>query len=64
METRKTFEPEKKPITDDILFSEFMLRWLEVVKPTIAITTYSSYSNMVKKVIVPYLRQRELLLPN
>ena len=62
METRKTFEPEEKPITDDILFSEFMLRWLEVVKPTIAVTTYSSYSNMVKKVIVPYFKEKEITL--
>ena len=50
MELRKTFVPEDKPINDDILFSDFMLQWLEVVKPTIAITTYSSYSNMVKSV--------------
>lgn len=62
METRKTFQPEEKPITDDILFSEFMLRWLEVVKPTIAVTTYSSYSNMVKKVIVPYFKEKEITL--
>lgn len=62
METRKTFEPEENPITDDILFSEFMLRWLEVVKPTIAVTTYSSYSNMVKKVIVPYFKEKEITL--
>lgn len=62
METRKTFEPKDKPITEDILFSDFMLRWLEVVKPTIAITTYSSYSNMVKTVIVPYFKARGITL--
>ena len=58
MELRKTFEPEDKPISDDILFSDFMLQWLEVVKPTIAITTYSSYSNMVKSVIAPYFKKK------
>lgn len=62
METRKTFEPEDKPITEDILFSDFMLRWLEVVKPTIAVTTYSSYSNMVKSVIVPYFKAKGVTL--
>ncbi len=36
METRKTFEPECKPLQDDTLFSDFMLYWLEIIKPTIA----------------------------
>lgn len=62
MELRKTFEPEDKPISDDILFSDFMLQWLEVVKPTIAITTYSSYSNMVKSVIAPYFEKKGITL--
>ena len=62
MELRKTFVPEDKPINDDILFSDFMLQWLEVVKPTIAITTYSSYSNMVKSVIAPYFKKKGITL--
>lgn len=36
MEARREFEPECKPIQDDVLFSEFMLQWLGIVKPTIA----------------------------
>lgn len=39
-----------------------MLQWLEIVKPTIAITTYSSYSNMVKGIIVPYFKERGIML--
>ena len=62
METRREFEPECKPIRENILFSDFMLHWLEIVKPTIAITTYSSYSNMVKGVIVPYFKDRGISL--
>lgn len=62
METRKSFVPENKPLENDILFSEFMLQWLEIVKPTIAITTYSSYSNMVKSVIVPYFKEKKITL--
>lgn len=62
MQTRREFEPECKPIQEDMLFSDFMLYWLEIVKPTIAITTYSSYSNMVKGVIVPYFKNRRILL--
>ena len=62
MEARREFKPECKPIQDDVLFSDFMLQWLEVVKPTIAITTYSSYSNMVRGIIVPYFKERGIML--
>ena len=30
-EMRRSFEPESKPVQADILFSDFMLQWLEVV---------------------------------
>ena len=62
MEARRQFEPECKPIQDDVLFSDFMLQWLEIVKPTIAITTYSSYSNIVKGIIVPHFKERGIML--
>ena len=63
MELRQNFEePEVLNPSDDILFSDFMLQWLEIVKPTIAITTYSSYSNMVKGVIVPYFKEKGIML--
>lgn len=56
MEARKTFAPPEKPLDESILFSDFLLQWLEVVKPTIAITTYSSYCNMVKSIIAPHFK--------
>ena len=62
METRKTFVPDDKPIDEGVLFSDFLLRWLDVVKPTIAITTYSSYCNMVKSIIVPYFKETGVTL--
>lgn len=63
MELRQNFEePEVLDPSEDILFSDFMLQWLEIVKPTIAITTYSSYSNMVKGVIVPYFKEKGVML--
>ena len=37
MELRKEFVPDEKPLEQGILFSDFMLQWLEIVKPTIAI---------------------------
>ena len=62
MDTRKTFVPECKPIKDDMLFSDFLLQWLEIAKPTIAITTYASYSGMIKSTIVPYFKSTQITL--
>ena len=62
MELRKEFVPDEKPLEQGIQFSDFMLQWLEIVKPTIAVTTYSSYSNMVKGVIVPYFKAKGISL--
>ena len=62
METRQTFVPECKPIQDDMLFSDFLLQWLEIAKPTIALTTFASYSGMAKSVIIPYFKEREITL--
>ena len=51
METRQTFVPECKPIQEDMLFSDFLLQWLEIAKPTIALTTYSCllYTSCISK---------------
>ena len=39
-----------------------MLKWLEVTKSTIQITTYASYQGTVERVIVPYFRKRGIKL--
>ena len=57
IETRKTFVPDEMPIVEDMLFADYMLEWLEMTKHSIATVTYSSYSNMVKTIIVPYFRK-------
>lgn len=62
MDARRDFVIEGLPMSNNILFSDFLLQWLEIIKPTIAITTYSSYCNMVKKTIVPYFKERRITL--
>ena len=62
LETRKTFVPAEKPLDNDIKFSDYMLQWLEIVKPTIATTTYASYSFIVKSVVVPYFKKADTTL--
>lgn len=44
------------PATNEVsvLFTDFLLEWLEMMKPGIAATTYSSYSCNIKESIVPY----------
>lgn len=64
MEQRRTFDPENKPVDGDILFADYMEKWLEIIKSSIQKTTYSSYSNMVKGVIAPYFRKRKITLGN
>ena len=66
LERRRNFmvptAPAEIRLDDDILFSDFMLKWLEVTKSTIQITTYASYQGMVERVIVPYFRKRGIKL--
>ncbi|MEA4966314.1 MAG: tyrosine-type recombinase/integrase [Oscillospiraceae bacterium] len=62
-EARRSFEataPEVKK--DDILFADYMLKWLSIVRTSIAVPTYSSYSEMVNSVIVPYFREHKITL--
>ena len=66
LERRRNFMVSTAPaeirLDDDILFSDFMLKWLEVTKITIQITTYASYQGMVERVIAPYFRKRGIKL--
>ena len=60
---RKTFEPPKSQSNDlssDMKFSDYMLLWLEIIRPTVEKTTYASYTNMVKSKIVPYFEKKDI----
>ena len=62
LDARNTFVPESDPVIDDMLFSDFMLNWLEIIRPTVALATYSAYSTTVKNIIVPYFTKRKITL--
>ncbi|MFM9280524.1 site-specific integrase [Paenibacillus jiagnxiensis] len=47
---------------DLTLFADYMLEWLEAVKPSIEEITYISYANAVKKRIVPYFLEKAITL--
>lgn len=41
----------------EMLFAEYMEKWLETARPTIASTTYQSYSQLIKSRIKPYFTE-------
>ena len=41
----------------DILFTRFLLDWLEMMKASVEITTYAAYSSGIKNRIVPYFEE-------
>lgn len=41
----------------DILFTQFMLDWLDMMKNSVEITTYSAYAMGIKSKIVPYFKE-------
>lgn len=65
-ERRRTFVPPTSPsevrLDNDILFADFMLKWLEIAKSSIQITTYASYQGMIQGVIEPYFRKEGIRL--
>ncbi len=60
MEERRSFTPDEPK--GDILFADFMEKWLLVVKSSVAVPTYASYCQTVKNTISPYFRERKTLL--
>ena len=61
---RAEFEPPKEVgvLSSDMLFTDYLLEWLEIAKGRLAVATYSSYTAMINKPIEPYFRQRNLTL--
>lgn len=58
MEQRAAFEVtdvnEPEEVEEDESFVDYLLRWVEIAKSTIAITTYSAYDGMLKSTILPW----------
>lgn len=64
-DVKKKFIPEDtKGIDEEMLFADYMEKWLDIIKGSIAISTFASYSNMVERIIVPYFREKEITLKN
>jgi len=51
-----------KPSPDEMLFADFMEEWLEAIRQEVKLTTFGGYQLNVQKAIVPYFRDRGILL--
>ena len=62
LERRRTFVPpqeqEEIRLDDQILFSDFLVKWLEVDKNSVQLTTYASYQTTIQNVIAPYFQKK------
>lgn len=45
-----------------ILFTDFLLEWLEMIKHNVEMTTYASYAACIKSCIIPYFEDFKLTL--
>ena len=65
MNARRNFNPEEpKVMNGDILFADYMEQWLDIIKSSVVVPTYASYSTTVKKIVAPYFREKEVTLKN
>lgn len=65
MDARRNFNPEEpKVMNGDILFADYMEKWLDIIKNSVAVPTFASYSTTVKKIVAPYFREKEVTLKN
>jgi len=47
---------------EDMLFADFMEEWLEMIRVEVKLTTFGGYQMNVQKAIVPYFREKKILL--
>lgn len=59
-----TFEPPKvvEELRSDMLFSDYLKKWLEIVKVRVKIATYGSYQYLVESVVGPYFKKKGITL--
>ncbi|MDR3643789.1 MAG: site-specific integrase [Clostridia bacterium] len=61
-ETREKYESGDRILKNALLFSDFMLQWLEMMKNSVELTTYSSYALTIKNRIAPYFEEKGIKL--
>ena len=71
LEMRQSFIPsvlnsqgDTLALSPDMLYADFMVLWLQIIKTTVRPTTYSAYQMTVHKKIAPYFRKLNISLRN
>ena len=61
---RENIMAQVNPCADEapILFTDFLEEWLEMMKNSLEVTTYASYSMSIRRSIIPYFRDKKLTL--
>lgn len=47
---------------DGLLFADYLIAWLDIVKPSVSLNTFAGYSNSIKNILAPYFRKTGVLL--
>ena len=61
---RSTYEPpvEVGELCSDMLFADYLVEWLDIVKVRVKQATFGSYESIVKQTLEPYFRQKGVTL--
>lgn len=64
IQLRSEFNPPVRvnDLSGDMLFTQYLLDWVEIAKGRVAIATYSSYKNTIEKIVNPYFEEKHLTL--
>lgn len=63
MRERKTFDaPEYEELGPQMLFSSYLLDWLEIVRVRVKPATYASYQGIIRNTLVPYFKRKNITL--
>ena len=47
---------------NDMLFADFILEWLEIIKPNVRPTTFYGYNQVINYAVAPYFKDRKIAL--
>lgn len=62
IQAQRDFDITAPSVDDTILFSDFMLRWLGMMKNKIELDTYAAYAYAIKNRIAPYFKAKGIRL--
>lgn len=54
---------KQEKVKDKMLFGDYLIKWIEIAKPNLQLSTYSAYKNKIKH-IAPYFNERNITLQN